>query len=82
MLTFSGRPKVGFWIALAALAATLAVLALTYIDAIAGPPVPSFRGHVVIFLIFFVVIFTALVVVWAVAALLWERFQKKPRENI
>ena len=82
MLTFSGRPKAGFWLALVALAATLAFLALRQIDLIAGPPVPSFRGYVLIFIIFFIAIFVTLLVAWAVVAFLWERFQKKPRENI
>jgi hypothetical protein len=82
MLTFSGRPKTGFWFALVALAAILAFFALRLIDSIAGPPFPSIRGYVLIFTIFFIAIFVTLLVAWAVVAFLWERFQKKPRENI
>jgi hypothetical protein len=82
MLTFSGRPKTGFWLALVALAATLACLALRQIDLIAGPPFPSFRGYVLIFIIFFIAISVTLLVGYAVVAFLWERFQRKPRENI
>ena len=82
MLTFSGRPKAWFWLALVALAATLAFLASRQIDLIAGPPFPSFRGYVLIFVIFFVVIFVALLVAWALVAFLCERFQKKPPENM